>query len=109
MLAVAVYLVYADGPFIYDDFPFIVENEDLRQLWPASWLRLGGGEHAQVNSRPLLSLTLALNYRVVGLEVRAIIMGAQSRGGQPDVYSYRPFQKQFELSGYRFYQRRGLY
>jgi len=70
VLAVGVYLVHADGPFIYDDFPFIVENEDLRQLWPASWLRLGGGEHAQVNSRPLLSLTLALNYRVDGLEVR---------------------------------------
>ena len=70
LLAVGVYLVHIDGPFIYDDLPFIVENEDLRQLWPADWLRLCAGEHAQVNSRPLLSLTLAINYMIGGLEVR---------------------------------------
>ena len=74
------YFVHSDGPFIYDDFPFIVETEDLRQLWPASWLRLGGGEYAQVNSRPLLSLTSALNDRVDGLEVRGYHYGSAKPG-----------------------------
>ena len=70
LLAAGVYLVHSDGPFIYDDLPFIVENEDLRRLWPPDWLRLRGGDHAQVNSRPLLSLTLALNYWLGGLQVQ---------------------------------------
>ena len=70
ILATGVYLVHVDGPFIYDDLPYIVDNEDLRQLWPPDWLRPADGEHGQVNGRPLLSLTLALNYRFGGLEVR---------------------------------------
>ena len=69
VLAAGIYLVHGDGPFIYDDIPYIVENEDLRQLWPPAWLNPGGGAHAQVNGRPLTGLSLALNYALGGLEV----------------------------------------
>ena len=68
-LTVGVYLVHLGGPFIYDDIPYIVENEDLRQLWPPHWLEPGGGEHSQVNGRPVLGFTLALNYAFGGLVV----------------------------------------
>ena len=69
VLITGIYLVHADGPFIYDDIPYIVENEDLRRLWPPAWLSPGGGEHAQVNGRPLVGFTLAFNYGLGGLEV----------------------------------------
>jgi tetratricopeptide (TPR) repeat protein len=68
--AAGIYLFHLDGPFIYDDIPYIVENEDLRRLWPPDWLVAGGGDHAQVNGRPLLGFTLALNFAWGGLAVR---------------------------------------
>ena len=48
------------SPFIYDDIPSIVENRDIRQLWPPHWAALGSQTHAAVNSRPVVSLSFAL-------------------------------------------------
>ena len=63
-----VYLGNLAGPFIYDDIPYIVENEDLRLLWPPVWMQATAGDHAPINGRPLLALSLALNYATGGLQ-----------------------------------------
>ena len=50
------------GPFIFDDGRSIVENEHIRTLWPP-W------ELFRDTSRPLVQLTLALNYAISGSSV----------------------------------------
>lgn len=69
-LSVAVSLVYGPathGPFIFDDSGSIVDNLSIRQLWPL----IGNGEGRSplsppkatpVDGRPLVNLTLAVNY-----------------------------------------------
>jgi tetratricopeptide (TPR) repeat protein len=54
------------GPFIFDDFESIVHNPHLRQLWPI-WDALRAP--AQLNWRPVVSLSLALNFWLGGLHV----------------------------------------
>ena len=73
MLVIAGILVYANSlsnPFIYDDQVAIVDNVDIRQLWPPSWVSPTTLEHAPTNSRPVVSFTLALNYAFGTLDVR---------------------------------------
>ncbi len=55
------------GPFIFDDKPSICENPSIRELWSA----LGGSIRpgATVAGRPILSLSLAINYQISELEV----------------------------------------
>jgi Flp pilus assembly protein TadD len=63
ILASAGLLAYANSlnaPFIFDDRWHIVENAHIRQLWPP-WDILAH------SSRPLLHLSLALNYALGGL------------------------------------------
>ena len=57
-----------DGPFIFDDRKSIVNNPHIRQLWPI-WevFQTQAGETAA--GRPVLSLSLAMNYQISGLEV----------------------------------------
>lgn len=65
-------LVYAnslEGEFVYDSISSIVENEDIRQLWPPTWASDSAGFHAATNSRPLVGLSLAANYALGGLEI----------------------------------------
>ena len=72
LLVAAGLAVYANGlssPFIYDDIPSIVENRDIRQLWPPHWAAPSSQVHAAVNSRPVVSFSFALNYALGGLEV----------------------------------------
>jgi len=67
LLVVVGAVVYANslsGPFIYDDIPSIVENEDIRQLWPI-W-----STHTAVSGRPVAQFSLAINYAIGGLDVR---------------------------------------
>ena len=49
-------LVYANslnGDFIYDDIHSIVQNPDIRSLWPPYWLLPTDAVHEAVNSRPV--------------------------------------------------------
>jgi tetratricopeptide (TPR) repeat protein len=58
------------GPFIFDDLLAIQENASIRRLWPLSdvlWPRPQDGR--TVDGRPLVNLSLALNYAVSGLDV----------------------------------------
>ena len=59
----AVYANSLDGPFIYDDQAYIVENESIRQLWPATWME------QRMAHRPVGAFTFALNYALGGLDV----------------------------------------
>lgn len=66
----AVYANSLSGVFIFDDQPSIVDNPTIRQIWPP-WEALcppRGGE--TVSGRPLLNVSLALNYAFGRLNVR---------------------------------------
>ena len=72
LLALAAAAAYAgsfSGPFIFDDPSSITDNPTLRQLWPL-WRVLApphGG--LTVEGRPILNLSLALNYAAGGTRV----------------------------------------
>src|SRR6188474_2955503 len=54
-----------DGVFVFDDIPGIVNNPSIRSLWPpAQWLAAPPG--STPSGRPVLNLTLALNYAIGG-------------------------------------------
>lgn len=64
-------LVYAnslDNPFVFDDHSSIINNSDIRQLWPPNWALPTSAPHAATNSRPVTAATLAFNYALGGLE-----------------------------------------
>jgi len=75
VLGFSIFWVYWDslaGPFIFDDTSTIIENVSLRQLWPL----LGDSENpaplsppaaTAVSARPLVNLSLAVNYYFGGL------------------------------------------
>jgi tetratricopeptide (TPR) repeat protein len=72
VIAVAVALAYANSlsaPFIFDDVPAIEDNRTIRQLWPP-WQALQpssiGG--TGVAGRPVVNLSLAVNYAISGIE-----------------------------------------
>jgi protein O-mannosyl-transferase len=65
-------LAYANsfaGVFLFDDVNSIVENPNIRSLWPLS-RSMSAPPQATVAGRPLISLTLALNYALGGLDPR---------------------------------------
>ena len=57
------------GPFIYDDHVAITDNPTIRQLWPLGPSLSPPCDNRSVTSRPLLNLSLAINYRLGGLNV----------------------------------------
>lgn len=69
----AVALAYADslhGPFVFLDVPAIVDNPTIRHLWPLSGvLNPPGAGGLTVGGRPVVNLSLALNYAAGGLNV----------------------------------------
>ena len=69
-LVLAVLLIYANtvsAPFVFDDQLSITENSTIRQLWPLSTpLSPPSGQGLTVEGRPILNLSLALNYAVSG-------------------------------------------
>jgi tetratricopeptide (TPR) repeat protein len=72
-LVLVVFAAYSNslsGPFVYDDKDSIVENLTLRHLWPLPGVLapLRGG--LTVSGRPVLNLSLALNFAAGGLDVR---------------------------------------
>lgn len=62
VLGLAAYWNSLAGVFLLDDQIYIVENDDIRSLTPFSKFVLGGG------LRKLVVLSLAVNYRIGGLE-----------------------------------------
>jgi tetratricopeptide (TPR) repeat protein len=75
LLALATIVWYAPllfGPspaFTFDDLPSIVEAENVRHLWPP-WVALGAPPGSGASGRPLVALSLAVNYALGGLEPR---------------------------------------
>ena len=69
VVAVGIYANSNDHPFVFDDLRSIVDNQDIKRLWPPTWAPNDEAHHPPVNSRPLVSLSLALNYAVGGLSV----------------------------------------
>jgi len=56
------------GAFIFDDITGIVENPHIRALWPP-WQALTAPPGTGASGRPVVALSLALNYAVGGLAV----------------------------------------
>ena len=56
------------GPFIFDDTCSIVNNANIRRLWPL-WTAMSTSSQTSTSGRPLVSLSLAINYAFGGLNV----------------------------------------
>jgi len=72
LIVLAVVAAYGNsfaGVFVYDDLKSIAENQTIRQLWPIGEVLSPprGGE--TVSGRPLLNLSLAVNYAISGLQI----------------------------------------
>ncbi|HEX3729123.1 MAG TPA: tetratricopeptide repeat protein [Opitutaceae bacterium] len=61
--AAAAYATSFTGAFVFDDGPGIVDNPTIRNLWP---LPLWAPANTTPAGRPLVNLSLALNYAVSG-------------------------------------------
>lgn len=73
ILAGAVVLAYANSisaPFIFDDHRGIVVNPTIRHLWPLHEVLMPPSKATGAGGRPVVNLTLALNYAIGGLDVR---------------------------------------
>ena len=60
------YAAAIDLPFVFDDHTAIVENTNMRQLWPPA-VALGAPIQSAIAGRPVIALSLALNYASGGL------------------------------------------
>jgi tetratricopeptide (TPR) repeat protein len=56
-------------PFLFDDAPAITDNRTIRQLWPIGPV-LSPPPNVGVGGRPLVNLSLAVNYAAGGTAVR---------------------------------------
>ena len=78
ILGAAVCLVYAgavDAPFVFDDESSVVGNPSITRLWPLIGASEDGGplnppDGYPISARPLVNLSLALNYHFGGLDPR---------------------------------------
>jgi len=68
LIGIGVYANALSAPFIFDDHPAIVENEDIREVLPL-WRAPETSARSSINSRPLVRLSLALNYTYGALRV----------------------------------------
>ena len=57
------------GAFVFDDDPAILKNPTIRQLWPIWKPLCPPASGITVNGRPLLNLSLAINYAMSGYQV----------------------------------------
>ncbi len=58
------------GPFIFDDPRSIRDNPTIRSLWPIWPLLSPPAEGLAIQSRPVINISLAINYAIGGLDVR---------------------------------------
>ena len=71
VLSAATLLVYLNsfpGAFIFDDEETIVLNPHIKSLWPI-WESMKAPPEISLRDRPIVSLTLAINYALGGLRV----------------------------------------
>lgn len=71
VLTVSILIVYRNslhGPFIFDDETSIVLNPAIRSLWPP-WAPLLSPPDTSAAGRPIVSLSLAFDYALNGLNV----------------------------------------
>ena len=68
LAAGAVYCNSFSGMFVFDDASWIEKNTSIRQLWPI-WRVFTPSEVEQIGGRPVVTLTLAINYALGGLNV----------------------------------------
>ncbi len=72
LIVVAATVVYGNsfsGPFVFDDAMSVVDNPTIRQLWPLGQVLSPPRNGETVSGRPLLNLSLALNYALGGTAV----------------------------------------
>ena len=67
ILCAAAYCNTFHVPFIFDDLPAILQNPAIRRLWPLS--DVFASVFPGLAARPLISLSLAVNYAVGGYDV----------------------------------------
>ena len=71
LIALATFTVYSNtfrNPFIFDDGPCISGNPTIRSLWPIGRV-LSPPAGTAVQRRPIVNLSLAINYAISGDEV----------------------------------------
>jgi tetratricopeptide (TPR) repeat protein len=71
IIAIAGTLVYLNslgGPFIFDDTTAILDNPQIRQLWPLT-VPLAPPRDTPVAGRPIVNFTFAINYAVGAFDV----------------------------------------
>ena len=56
------------GPFLFDDKTAITDNPTIRHLWPL-WPVLVPSAGSAVQRRPVVNLSLAINYAISGQDV----------------------------------------
>ena len=69
LAALAAYWNSFQGVFLFDDHIWISTNRSIRHLWPI-WPVLFPAKAGSIGGRPLLSLTLALNYAIAGRDIK---------------------------------------
>ena len=70
-------LAYAgglSGPFIFDDIGSIPDNPNIRRLWPPLQA-MSGPAGTTITGRPVVCLSLAINYAIGGLTVLGYHLG----------------------------------
>jgi len=85
-LAVAAGWAYSTsfrGVFVFDDRFAIVENPNIKTLWPLTRAMSAPAE-APVSGRPVASLTLAINYALAPPEARDVMAPAEA-GAPPGI------------------------
>lgn len=69
VVGVATYSNNLDGPFIFDDGHAIAENQSIRHVWPPQKALFAAA--GPTKGRPVMNLSLAMNYAIGGLNVRS--------------------------------------
>ena len=73
LIVLAVLAAYANSwnaPFIFDDLKSVVQNPTIRHLWPLTDVLSPPGDATGAVGRPVVNLSLAVNYALGGLDVR---------------------------------------
>lgn len=75
LAVVAAYLNGLDGPFVFDDESSVVTNATIRELWAWPGALATPQENVTAQGRPVLNLSLAINYALHGTTVRGYHVG----------------------------------